>query len=121
MASSKHTSAQLETVDTELVWPHHAKRHALLHLSLDSSIKLSKVKFPGSEVASKISSCVKSQQQKTFPLSLRFLDMKSGSSNHLDFYEVLIIHRKYKTEAIEIVSKYKLVFAQPSACAAVPM
>nr|XP_023479871.1 uncharacterized protein LOC100069254 [Equus caballus] len=53
--SRKYTNVQAKVAATELTWAYHTNRHALSYRSLDCSMKLSKVTFSDSEVATKIS------------------------------------------------------------------
>ena len=53
--SPKHTSAQWKIAAAELAWAYHTNEHALFYCSLDRSVKLSKVTYPDSEVATKMS------------------------------------------------------------------
>ncbi|KAF5929817.1 hypothetical protein HPG69_002542 [Diceros bicornis minor] len=52
--SHKH-SVQAKIAAAELAWAYHTNKHALSYCALDCSMKLSKVTFPDSEVAAKIS------------------------------------------------------------------
>ncbi|XP_058409245.1 uncharacterized protein LOC131412973 [Diceros bicornis minor] len=53
--SQKDTNAQWKIAAAELAWAYHTNEHALSYRSLDCSMKLSKVTFPDSEVATKMS------------------------------------------------------------------
>lgn len=53
--SQKDTNVQSKIAAVELAWAYHMNKHALSYCSLDCSMKLSKVTFPDSEVATKVS------------------------------------------------------------------
>nr|XP_012606182.1 uncharacterized protein LOC105863530 isoform X1 [Microcebus murinus] len=53
--SQKDISVQSKIAAAELAWAYHTNEHALSYRSLDCSMKLSKVTFPDSEVATKMS------------------------------------------------------------------
>lgn len=53
--SQKDTNVQSKIAAVELAWAYHMNKHVLSYRSLDCFMKLSKVTFPDSEVAAKVS------------------------------------------------------------------
>lgn len=52
--SPKDSSVQSKIAAAGLAWAYHTNKHALPYCSLDCSMRLSKVTFPDSEVATKV-------------------------------------------------------------------
>nr|KAF6444299.1 hypothetical protein HJG59_008591 [Molossus molossus] len=55
LVSQKDTNAQSKIAAAELAWAYHIDEHAFSYRSLDCSMRLSKITFPDSEVATKMS------------------------------------------------------------------